>query len=255
MWYPHCSLLPHLACIRVPRIHKHDHVTLPDATNQHSQFPRCEQCPKLYYLQALQELDDTLQHQQFSYWFICLLAYSLLCLKAEHQNSSSRRKESQPEGSCLLPRGSLLWKTPQGRMEVSARQAGPLPTLFGQQCLAENVQGELVAMNLLTDTYTHRHTADVYALSCMQTSAFMYTNSQCYTYGGYFLQDSLLSGTTLTVRVSHTLAHASVGKEQHPREQFWVAPRCPMLAGPAWISLSPPSLTVCIYFLPALFLF
>lgn len=197
------------------------------------------------------------QHQEFSYWFICLLAYSLLCLKAEHQNSSSRHKESQPEGSCLLPRGSLLWKMPQGRMEVSARQAGPLPTLFGQQCLAEKVQGELVAMNLLTDTYTHRHAADVYSLSCMHTSAFMYTNSQYYTYGGYFLQDSLPSGITLMVRVSHTLAHASVGKEQHPREQFWVAPRCPMLAGPAWISLSPPpsSLTVCIYFLPALFFF
>lgn len=145
------------------------------------------------------------QHQVFSYWFICLPAHPLLFLKAEHQSSFLSRKESQPKGSCLLPRGPLLCKMPQGRTEVSAWQAGPLPALFGQQRLAGKVQGDLVAMNLLMDTYTQRHTADMCALSCTHTSAFMYINSQYYIYGEYFLQDSLLSGITLMVTVSsHT---------------------------------------------------
>lgn len=52
------SLL-HLACVWVLRIYNHDFMTRTDATNQHSQFPCCKQCPKMYYLQALQELDHT----------------------------------------------------------------------------------------------------------------------------------------------------------------------------------------------------
>lgn len=51
IWYPHCSLLLHLACVWVPRIHKHDLMTLLDAINQHSQFPCCEKHTELYYLQ------------------------------------------------------------------------------------------------------------------------------------------------------------------------------------------------------------
>lgn len=151
------SSLPHLACIQVRSIHKHDLMTLLDATNQYSQFPCCEQCSKPCYLQTLQEPDHTCHstkrfHTGSSASWPTL---SSLSLKAEHQSSSLSHKESQPEGSCLLPRGSLLWRMQQGRMEVSAWQTGPLPTLFGQQCLAGKVQGELVAMNLLMDTHTH----------------------------------------------------------------------------------------------------
>lgn len=134
-------------------------MTLSDASNQYSQFPCYEQCPKPYYLQTARARLHTLLHQVFSYWFICLLAHSLLSLKAEHQSSSLSHKASQPEGSCSLPGGFLLWRMPEGIMEVSAWicswQVGPLLTLFSQQHLAGKVQGELVAMNLLMDTYTH----------------------------------------------------------------------------------------------------
>lgn len=59
----------------------------------------------------------------------------------------------------------------QGEIKVSAWQAGPLPALFGQQPLAGEVQGELVARNLLMDMYTHR--GNTAALSGTHTSAFM----------------------------------------------------------------------------------
>lgn len=59
-------------------------------------------------------------------------------------------------------------------MKVSAWQAGPLPTLFGQQHLAGEVEGELLARNLLVDVYTHGgNTAEMCALSFTYISAFM----------------------------------------------------------------------------------
>lgn len=115
-----------------------------------------------------------LQHQVFLYWFLCLLAHYVFSLKAEQVNSSLNCKENQPKSSYLLSRGSLLQKMPQEEMKVSAWQAGPLPSVSGQQNLAGEVQGEPVARNLLVDVYTHGgNTAEVCAPSGTHISAFM----------------------------------------------------------------------------------
>jgi len=239
-----------------------------------------------------------LQYQVLSYWFICLLARSLLSLKAELQSSSLSHKASQREGSCSLPRGSGLWGMPEGQWRFLHRSADgrlvlflpccpgrlwslllwrysrpawtrscaacsrwpcfsrgldwvthrgpcePLPfchsvILFSQQCLAGKVQEERVAMNLLIDTYPHADTMQPCALSSTHTGVFLCINSQYYIYGGYLSQDSIPPDGPPMVRVSpHTLAHASLGKEQHPREQLRVAPGCLTLAGPAWATES-----------------
>lgn len=156
MWYPHwfLSLLLHLACIQVPSIHKHDLVTLLEATNQHSQFP-CVSSALSCIICKLCESPTTSQHQVFSYWFICLLAHSLLPLKAEHQSNSLSRKESQPKDSCLLARGPFLWKMPQRRMEVSARQTGPLPCSVWSAAFGRESPQGAYGYEPVDGSYTH----------------------------------------------------------------------------------------------------
>lgn len=71
------------------------------------------------------------RHQLFSYCLVCLLAQPLLSLKAEHLSSSLSHTASQPQGCCLLPRGSLLWRLTQGRREAwRARRCSLSLSLF-----------------------------------------------------------------------------------------------------------------------------
>jgi len=87
--------------------------------------------------------------------------------------SGLSHKESQPEGSCLLPCNPLFWRVPSGRMEVSAlicwQQADPPFCSVWPEA-----QMEHVAMSLLVDMSIHRHAEGCILSTCTYTGAFMY---------------------------------------------------------------------------------